>query len=164
MMTPQDQPSGRVQVTYQLEQNDEWPPVGSERLWAIRLSPNLVRIESAPWFVQDISLGDIVRTTTDPNDELRAVEKISWSGNCTVRVIPFQSGPLAGSLQAVLEKFSPLDVYGEGIEKFGMVALTIPLSADAMAVKGLLIQGFDLEWWDYEESCVGEAWHNLAPR
>jgi hypothetical protein len=57
-------------------------------------------------------------------------DKVSWSGNCTIRVIPFRAGPLTGSRQEVLDAFAPLGVDDEGAEQFDMVALNVPPHAD----------------------------------
>lgn len=164
MMTSENEVKGRVRVVFQLDQNDGWPPVTSERLWGIPLTDELVRIDNVPWFVRDLSLNDVVRTFTGARGVLQAAEKITWSGNCTVRIIPYKSGAMSGNLQTILELFLPLGAHAEGIEQFGMVALNVPPSADLAAVKGLLIRGFEADWWDYEESCIGDAWLASNPR
>ncbi|MYZ34511.1 MULTISPECIES: DUF4265 domain-containing protein [unclassified Streptomyces] len=161
---PENEANDRVRVLFPLEQDDGWPPVASERLWAIPVDVDLVRIDNVPWFVRDLSLNDIVRTRTDPRGALEAVRKISWSGNCTVRIIPYEPGRFSGDSQAIIDIFSPLGVQAEGIEQFGMIALNVPPSADISGVKGLLIRGSEADWWDYEESCIGKAWTTSNPR
>ncbi|GGW71353.1 DUF4265 domain-containing protein [Streptomyces xantholiticus] len=161
---PEGEVNDRVRVVFQLEQNDGWPPVASERLWAIPVDVDLVRIDNVPWFVRDLALNDIVRTRTDARGAFAAVGKVSWSGNCTVRIIPYGSGRFAGDPQGVVDIFSPLGVHAEAIEKFGMIALSVPPSADIPGVKGLLIQGSEADWWDYEESCIGNVWVGANPR
>ncbi|MFF2848361.1 DUF4265 domain-containing protein [Streptomyces sp. NPDC058001] len=164
MTIPEGEVNDRVRVVFQLEQNDGWPPVGSERLWAVPLDVGLVRIDNVPWFVRDLSLNDIVRTRIRADGISEATGKVSWSGNCTVRIIPYGSGKFAGDPQGIVDLFSALSVQAEAIEQFGMVALNVPRSADVSRVKGLLIRGADAEWWDYEESCVGDAWEDAKPR
>ncbi|MGW2056285.1 DUF4265 domain-containing protein [Streptomyces sp. NPDC001840] len=161
---PEDEVNDRVRVVFQLEQNDGWPPVASERLWAVPVDADLVRIDNVPWFVRDLALNDIVRTRVDARGTLEAVRKISWSGNCTVRIIPYEAGRFSGDSQGVIDIFSPLGVQAEGIEQFGMIALSVPPSADIPSIKGLLIRGSEADWWDYEESCIGNAWTASNPR
>jgi hypothetical protein len=162
---PEGEANDRIRVVFQLEQNDGWPPVASERLWAMPVDVDLVRIDNVPWFVRDLSLNDIVRTRARAGEgDLEAVGKVSWSGNCTVRIIPYESGRFPGGLQGVIDIFSPLGVRAEGIEQFGMIALSVPSSADIPGVKGLLIRGAEADWWDYEESCIGDAWADSKPR
>jgi hypothetical protein len=89
-------------------------------------------------------------------------EKVKWSGNCAIRVVPFKEGALVGSRQAVIDLFAPLGVDGEGIEQFGMVSLNVSSDVDLSAVKGLLARGAREGWWDFEEGCIGDAWADAA--
>ncbi|MYV96822.1 DUF4265 domain-containing protein [Streptomyces sp. SID3343] len=149
-----------VKVWFALDRDEDgWPPVGVESLWAVDVGEGLVRIDNVPFFVRDLALGDIVRTRVDSEDgRLHFRERLRWSGNCTVRVIPFRDGALRGDMQAVLDLFGPLGVSGEGVERFGLVALGVPANADFGPVRELLARGAIEEWWDFEESCVGDAW------
>ncbi|MGW2557312.1 DUF4265 domain-containing protein [Streptomyces sp. NPDC001635] len=158
MTNPEANPGGRIRVVYQLQQDQGWPPVAEEGVWAVALSDDLVRIDNTPWFIRDLALGDLVRVVADSASILRPVEKISWAGNCAIRIIPYPESGRFGSLQQVLDLFSPLGVTGEGIAQFGMVALAVPPTADLAAVKGLLSRGSDDGWWDYEEACIGGEW------
>lgn len=154
--TPEEE---RVRVVFRLERNrDGWSPAATERLWAASVGEGLVRIDNVPFFVPNLAWGDIVRTMTEPDGEIWASERVEWSGRCTIRVIPFAEGPLTGSRQAVLDTFAPMGVGGEGIERFGIVALDVPADADLPGVLRLLRQGAREGWWDYEEACVGDDW------
>lgn len=148
----------RVRVVYRIQQDQGWPPVAEERVWAIALSDSLVRIDNIPWFIRDLAPGDLVQVASDAAGLLHPVEKISWAGNCTIRVIPYPGNGEINSLQQVLDLFMPFGVTGEGVEQFGMVALAVPPAADIAAIKELLGRGFDASWWDYEEACIGGAW------
>lgn len=162
-MTSENAVSDRVQVLFHLEQHDGWPPVASERLWAIPMDVNLVRIDSIPWFVRDLSLNDIVRTRTDDQGNLEGFEKVSWSGNFTVRIIPFGSGRFSNP-QEIADVFTSMGVRVEGVEKFGMVALSVSPTVNISSVKELLVRGSAAGWWDYEESCIGDKWEESDPR
>ncbi|WUJ90010.1 DUF4265 domain-containing protein [Streptomyces mirabilis] len=56
--------------------------------------------------------------------------------------------------QSVINAFQELGVDGEGIERFGMVALDVPPAADVAKVQRLLNHGVSEEWWDMEEECI----------
>lgn len=153
-----------MKVRFELERNDDgWPPASSEGLWATPVDEDLVRLDNNPWFARNVACGDIYRVRRDADGVLWAVECVEWSGNCTIRVIPFSAGPLAGNRQAVIDAFTPLGVDGEGIEQFGMVSLNVPPDADLVATKRLLTQGRTDGWWDYEEGCIGDAWADADP-
>jgi Domain of unknown function (DUF4265) len=123
-----------VRVRFQLHQDEAgWPPVASEGVWAVPLGGDVVRLDNIPWFVRDAASGDTFGTWTDSDGVRWATDKVAWSGNCTIRVIPFPDGALAGSRQAVLDVFAPLGVDGEGLQQFGMVTLNIPPDAESRA-------------------------------
>lgn len=136
-----------------------WPPVSSERMWAEIVGPDLYRLDNAPWFVPGIAEGDVVRAVAPDADSWpEYVETVEWSGNYTIRVIPFRSGPLEGSLQAVIDAFKPLGVSGEGAGAYPIVALTGTGDADLTAVKSLLREGAVDGRWDFEEACIDDRW------
>jgi hypothetical protein len=149
----------RVKVWFRLPaQDEEWPPVGSEGLWCIRRPDGALEVDNIPLFVQELAAGDLVRAEPDEGGRLWGTERLSWSGNCTIRVVPFRAGPLAGSRQAVLDRFAEFGVEGEGIEQYNLVALHVPADAPLARVKQRLAEGMADGSWDYEEGCVGDAW------
>lgn len=150
----------QVRVCFALEQDEVgWPPVTAERMWATPTSrDNAVVIDNIPFFVRGVACYDVVAVAPDAEGILWGHEQIRWSGNCTIRVIPFRDGPLHGDQQAVLDAFAPFGVEGEGVEQYGLVALNIPANADLTAVKRLLREGEEDKRWAYEEGCVGNAW------
>jgi hypothetical protein len=157
-------PEGLVKVVFKLSTDDDgWPPVGSEGLWAAPVTSQTVRLRNTPWFARGVANGDLVSVRTDEHGVLWADEVLEWSGCCTIRVVPFRAGPLEGSLQRVLDAFAPLRVTGEGLGQYGMVSLEVPADADLPAVKGLLLRGVRDGWWDYEEGCIGDAWADAEP-
>jgi Domain of unknown function (DUF4265) len=148
-----------VKVVFELPRDgDGWPPAASEGLWAVPVAPDVVRLDNTPFFVRGAASGDLIRVGRAEDGQLRAGERLRWSGHCTIRIIPFRDGPLGGSRQRVLDVFAPLGVTGEGIERFGIVALDVAPDADIAAVKRLLRDGERDGWWEYEEGCIGDAW------
>ena len=76
-----------------------------------------------------------------------------------VRVIPRVDGPLGDSLPAVLERFTPFGVRGEGMcSPVNMVALDIGPDAPLSSVKALLVSGEVDGLWSFEEGCITEDW------
>ncbi|MDQ0716203.1 hypothetical protein QFZ55_005655 [Streptomyces luteogriseus] len=58
----------------------------------------------------------------------------------------------------MLNAFHELGVCGDGIERFRMVALDVPPTADLARVQKLLNHGVAKEWWDVEEGCITAQW------
>jgi len=153
-----------VKVVFEVPRDDDgWPPVAREGLWAVPVTSDTVRLHNSPWFVRGVANGDLIRVRKDEDGQLWADERLEWSGTCTIRVVPFRKGPLDGSRQRVLDAFAPLGVNGEGVEQYGIVALDVPPDVDLAAVKRLLREGARDGWWDYEEGCVGDAWLAAEP-
>lgn len=149
-----------VKVRFAIEQDEDgWPPVGSEGIWAEDLGERRYRLDNTPWFVRGVASDDVVEAIADPDGVLWFADRIEWSGRLTIRVIPFRDGPLGGSLQAVLDTFEALGVSGEGaLPAYAIVALDVPTDADFAAVKERLRQGEDDGSWTYEEGCVDDRW------
>jgi hypothetical protein len=154
-----------IKVIFELPQDDDgWPPAGSEGLWAVPVTPDVVRLDNTPFFVRGVAAGDLIRVRRNDDGQLQADERLQWSGHCTIRIIVFRDGPLSGSPQRILDMFTPLGVTGEGIEQFSLVALDIPPDADIAAVKRLLREGERDGSWEYEEGCISDAWEAAEPR
>lgn len=155
-----DVPSGRVKVRFRFERDEGgWPPAESEGLWAVPLGGDAYRIDNTPWFARNVASHDVFFAEPDADGCLWASKRLRWSGNCTIRVVPFREGPLAGSQQAVLDLFVPMGVSGEGFgSQLNIVALTVPPDADLAGVKQTLVQGEADGSWSYEEGCVSSEW------
>lgn len=150
----------RAHVVFPLVQDDDgWPPVGSERVWALPLGADTYRIDNVPWFVRNIAVGDIVRAIPDsPTTHPLFIEVVQPSDHVTIRLICFRSGGLQGDLGKALAPFTRLGVYGEGVTQYGMLALDIEPSAPIEQVVALLRQGVSDGWWEYEEGRITPAW------
>jgi len=149
-----------VKVRFSLAQDEDgWPPVTSEGLWAETVGPDLYRIDNTPWFVRNLAADDVVVALAGSDGVLWVTEKSEWSGRLTIRVVPFAAGPLAGDRQAVLDAFAALGVSGEGSnDQYRLVALDVPPDVDLVAVKRLLEAGRADGRWQFDEGCVSEAW------
>ena len=142
-----------------LAQDDEgWPPVPAEGLWVREVANGTLRLENAPWFARDLAFGDVVGGELDADGVLWFVERLEWSGWCTVRVVPRPDGALRGDLASVLEAFAPWGVSGEGLPAYGIVVLNVSPDADLAPVKRELEDGEADGRWYYEEGCVSTAW------
>ncbi|MEU9401654.1 DUF4265 domain-containing protein [Streptomyces sp. NPDC048242] len=151
-----------VKVHFRMEVEDAWPPVSVESLWAVDLGDDTVRLDNVPWFVRGVACGDVVATEADEEGVRWGGEVVRRSENCTVRLIVLRDGGSGAARQSVLSAFRELGVDGEGIERFGMVALDIPPTADLAKVQRLLRHGVAKEWWDMEEGCITARWRAVS--
>jgi hypothetical protein len=151
--------SDLVKVVFALAQDEDgWPPVSSEGLWATPVGGNLYRLDNIPWFVRGVAADDVVRVEPDDDGVLWAVERVQGSGNCTIRIVPLLEG-LRGEQEVVLDVFTALGAEGEGAGPvYDLVALSVPAGEPVHAVKARLREGEVDGSWAYEEGYVTQAW------
>lgn len=148
-----------VKVRFRTDMDEDgWPPAPVESLWAVNLGDGTARLDNTPWFVHGVACGDIVEVEPDSEGALWAGETVRRSENCTIRLIVVKDNGSAAARQSVLEAFHKLGTTGEGIERYGMVALDVPPEADLRRIRSLLEHGEAEEWWQWEEGCVTAAW------
>lgn len=83
-----------IKVIFELSQDDDgWPPAGSEGLWAVPVTPDVVRLDNTPYFVRGVATSDLIRVRRKEDGQLQADERLQWSGHCTIRIIVFRDGP-----------------------------------------------------------------------
>lgn len=146
-------------VVFPLAQDEGWPPVASERVWAAKVAEHSYRIDNPPWFVPDLAVGDVVHAVA-PNDDSHPVftEVLERSDHVTIRLVCFRHGPLKGDLARALAPFTAMGVYGEGAPQYGMLALDIEPEAPVGQIVSLLRDGCEAGWWEYEEGRITQAW------
>ncbi|MGW7265689.1 DUF4265 domain-containing protein [Streptomyces sp. NPDC054842] len=147
-----------VKVHFRLEVEGDWPPASVESLWAVDQGDGTVRLDNIPWFVRGVACGDVVATEPDEKGVHWGGDVVRRSDNCTIRLIVFRDSGSEAARQSVIDAFREVGVDGEGIERFGMVALDVPPTADLAKVQRLLKHGVAEEWWDMEEGCITPQW------
>src|SRR5262245_54061010 len=155
-----DERPGFMKVRFRLQQDqDGWPPAESEGLWAVPLGGDTYRIDNTPWFARDVAADDVFLAEPDADGRLWDRDRLPWSGNCTIRVVPVRVAPVDGSQQAALELCVRLGAAGDG---FGcgllVVEMTILPVADLAGIKRTLQQGQADGSWAYEEGCISAEW------
>ena len=146
-----------VHVTFPLiVDEDGYPPVGSERIWAKRLSKNLYEIDNIPFFVTGISCGDKI-TAKEVDGILYYDEVVEYSGNTTLHVILLEDKNPEAALQRKDELIGFLKSAGCEVEVSHiptLISVQVPRSASLDAVIAYLKKGAEEKKWDYEESAL----------
>jgi hypothetical protein len=151
---------GWVKVGFKFIPRDGWLPYDTEMLWAQPIGTDTAQVANVPFLQDGIAQGDVVRFMTDADGARWAVQRVSASGHCTIRVLPVPAGPLGRSARAVHERLAGFGLGGEVFsEEFPLVAFDVPADADLRGIKALLKAGSNEGWWHFEEACVTDAWH-----
>ncbi len=147
-----------VKIRFELEQDDDgWPPVGGESLWATDLGHDRYRLDNTPWFVRGVTCYDVVGALPPDAESMPVVSQVlEHSGHLTVRVLPLGDRG-ADTLAALISEFNTLGVDCEGDQVHGLLALDIPPSTRLAPVKDHLGRGAADGRWQYEPGCTDEC-------
>jgi hypothetical protein len=163
MAPPSSGKDSIVKVRFVLDREDEeWPPVRTEGVWARTVGQGEFELASVPWFARGAAFGDRVRAEPDSDGVLTVRDRVAWSGRYTIRVIPLGEGTSGEQVREIIDIFAPLGAECEGaLPSFKIVALDIPPTARVAEIKALLRDGEAEGRWGYEEGCIDEHWAAL---
>lgn len=140
----------QVKVIFPLEQDEDgYPPIGSESLWATRVPEGYFEIDNVPFYVRGISPGDIVSTFEE--DGGRFFDKIvSESGSSVLRVIVFAEEAMPDLRTELLKLGCELEI--------GHIptlwSIEVPAEADFDSIVDFLEQGEKEDRWEYETASI----------
>ncbi|MFY0572660.1 DUF4265 domain-containing protein [Archangium lansingense] len=143
----------RVKVVVKLEKDeDDYPPMDYEGLWALPVGEGLFQIDNVPFFAMGIAYGDIVSATAEQH-ELRFREVVRPSGHSTLRLIIYDEKDIP-SVRALLEEL------GCSIERShiqGLISVDVPPTVSLAVLRKTLDEGEAQERWGYEEACLAST-------
>ena len=145
--------SGQVKILFALEQDEDgYPPVNVESVWARKTSDNFYELDNIPFYVRGISYKDVVDVARDDEGALNFKNIVRRSGHSTVRVIVSDLKD-RDDLRKKLEDFG---CSWEGSNQPSLIAVDIPPEVKLASVLQFLEKGFEQERWDYEEAFIAE--------
>ena len=128
-------PDEVVDVLFPLVDDEEWPPYPAEQIDAVVLSHDLAEIRGVPWFVSNVSRGDVVKIRYDGIGFVGG-SVVSRGGHSTIHVMATtetELAPIAHRLQvlgaAVLSGLTP-----------PMLTVDVPESCSLEAVLDVLAE------------------------
>jgi hypothetical protein len=137
----------RAKVIFLLERDEDgYPPVDAEGLWADLLDEQRASIDNIPFFVRDATVGDIVRYANF-GGELRYVSTIQRSPNSLVRVICY---PHADP-ERVRERIAGFGCETEFDANHRLIAVNVPLDGDLDGLREYLKHEEEIGMVGYEE-------------
>lgn len=137
-------------IKFYLESEDEdWPPCQVETLWAKHLGRNLYELDSIPFFVKGLALGDVV-SVERASGELLFKEIVRSGGHSTIRII-FLNHSVKDE---TCKRLEDIGCSWEGSHLPSLIAVDVPPSLQYDYVKAILERGEQTQEWEYEEGCV----------
>lgn len=114
----------RVDVLFPLVDEDEWPPYPAESVEAVLIAHDLAEIVAVPWFLTNLSRGDIVRVRHDGIGYVGGVI-VSRGGHSTLHVMAADDDELAPVMRALADLGAQVS---SGLEP-PMLAVDVPEAA-----------------------------------
>ncbi len=150
-MTKEDK--NYVHIVFDLQPDAHgWPPVGSERMWAMKTGEGEYRLESVPFYVRGVSYGDIVSASEKEEHGILFFDKVlKDSGHFTIRLLIQDENDNTDNVLKSFLRQNGADI--ENVRK-GFFAVDIPPSSDIEKIREYLKEGEEKGDWAYEEGKV----------
>jgi hypothetical protein len=137
-------------ILFRLIQDDDgYPPVSFEGVWAIHQGGDRFEIDNIPFFTREVTLGDVVEAI-ERGGELDYVRMVEQSGNSLIRIV-YYDGSDPAALRKELEQ---LGCSTEWNSDHQLIAVNVPLEVKLSNVQEFLQEGFNQDRWDYEEAVI----------
>lgn len=134
-------------VVFKLQQDEDgFPPVNYESVWALPVKDDTLLIDNIPFFAREATLGDLVQVT-QLNGELRYVSTLKKSGNSLIRIV-YYPGTNPEEIRQALQLLGCSSELDEG---HTLIAVNVPSESNLPAVQNFLRSGYEQDRWGYEE-------------
>lgn len=112
-----------LSLKFQLDVDaDGWPPVSIESLLAKRICDDSFEILVAPFFIKDISAGDIIEVQMDKDEIVKGWKTKTVSKRSTVWILCKNFNQIDATLEALKKQ----ECNVERLKQFNLIALDVP--------------------------------------
>jgi hypothetical protein len=136
-----------VKIVFSLQQDEDgYPPVAKETVWARENADGHYVIDNIPFFTREATLGDVVQAVRR-DGRLHYASTVGDAGNSLLRVVPYK-GTDPDEIRRHLEGL------GCSVEKagvFDLISVNVPPTVKLTDVQSMLARGAAEEKWGYEE-------------
>jgi hypothetical protein len=144
-------------MRFDLDIEDNWPPVAVETLWVEAVENARFRIDSIPFLVRGIAINDIVEGREDsadtPSAPLRFSRRIEPGGHSTIQVIVVADEVTSAVTHEVVKAGCRI----EGSPWPSLFSIDIPDGKLIDAVHNLLRIRAALGQLEYEDACLASS-------
>lgn len=140
-------------IYFHLERDEDgYPPVAVESMWAIQLLNGRLRIDNIPFYMMGISCGDEVEALLE-NGELWFKSLTKKSGNSTFRIIPIDPQ----FLEKIRVDLNALGCQSECHKKAVLIAVEVPASVSIQPFLNYIVEAQKKGILDFEEAALRHA-------
>lgn len=127
-----------VKIHFHLERNEDgYPPISVEAINATVIGDGLFRLDNTPFFVENVSYGDVIRATATSAEGVYEFEEVVEQSRFIALSIIILSECIDGFLMEFFRGMEAVIEYGEfGV--YRILAVAIPDSVDYESVRGKL--------------------------
>ena len=146
-------PESTHKVAFELKQDEDgYPPVSVETLWASQVGPDLFRLDNIPFYAREVSSEDVVRTEVKFGRNVFQ-EVVHPSTNSVFRIFVTAES----DVPAARASFKYLGCESELSNIPKLFAVEVPGIVPFGPVATLLDDGLEGKRWEYEEACLRHA-------
>jgi hypothetical protein len=120
-------------ILFNLDVIDDWPPVNVEGLYCKKIKANY-EVCNVPFFIKDLSVGDIISIQKDENECVDTWHHINKSKHSTTWVMIHNDYPITDHL----DQLRDLGCMVEQLEQFSYASIDIPADVDISLVDDIL--------------------------
>lgn len=142
--------SNKLKIIFNIEQDEDgYPPVSFESLWAFPLNNGNYIIDNIPFFIYGIAAGDEI-SALNIEQEFFFDKLIRHSGSSVFRVFSKQHE----KIDEIRKKFIELNCSSEYNEQFNLIAIEIKKEIDIFPLLSYLVTSQELGKLDFEEAVL----------
>jgi hypothetical protein len=147
MTTHERRTEEQVKMHFLLQQDEDgYPPMAVESVWAYRDEGPCYRLDNIPWFANQATLDDVVEANEDEG-VLYYASTVRSSGNSLIRVLYHEGTDPSEVRRPLAEMGCVTELCGA----FPLIAVSVPMTVDLRGVQVFLSRGAEESKWEYEE-------------
>jgi hypothetical protein len=143
-----------VKIDFNLDTDESnYPPIKVETLNGILLADGAIQIDNAPFFVEEIAVGDKVKCSSSQDRVNYQFEEVVEEGDHKAISIIFIDDSCKETIYQYLKSLNCFCEYGE-FQDFNMLAIDIDSEVDYLSVKKYLSEKESEGIISYAELCI----------
>lgn len=135
-----------MELHFQLEIEDKWPPVSVEGLPCTPLEDGF-RVEAPPLFIKNLSVGDIISVSQGTEGNILSWSHLTKSGRTTIWLLRIAKSV---NMEVILQQLRSLGCNTVQLPQYGCYSVDVPAECAIQDVDACLTQ--------LDQSCVAIAY------